>query len=88
MPPETSNYRKILGKNIKICRRRLGWTQERLAESCGLYRSYLSRVEGGTANPTLTVLFRIAAELDEDICSLFLEQNHGGGNCPIGPRAT
>lgn len=73
MANETPNYRKCLGNNIKKKRHLLGWTQGDLAGRCGLYRSYLSRIEGGTANPTLTVLVRIAAELEEDICALFRE---------------
>lgn len=75
MLPETSTYRKILGKNIKKARHRLGLTQGQLAQRCDLYRSYLSRIEGGTANPTLTVLVRLATELHTDICALFLERS-------------
>lgn len=73
MANEQTNYRKCLGNNIKKKRHQLGWTQQDLAARCGLFRSYLSRIESGTANPTLTVLVRLAAELDEDICALFRE---------------
>ncbi|MFY8044694.1 MAG: helix-turn-helix domain-containing protein, partial [Rhodoferax sp.] len=31
-------------------------TQEVLAERCGIFRTYLSRIESGVANPTLVVL--------------------------------
>jgi transcriptional regulator with XRE-family HTH domain len=73
MAIKKSNYRKCLGNNIKKKRHHLGWTQGDLAGRCGLYRSYLSHIESGTANPTLMVLVRIAAELDEDICALFCD---------------
>lgn len=38
-----------------------GITQEELADRSGLFRTYMSRIESGRANPTLTMLFQIAA---------------------------
>lgn len=46
-------------------------SQEVLAQRCGIYRTYLSRIEAGTANPTLKVLFGLATALNVDICDLF-----------------
>lgn len=48
-------------------------SQEELAESCGLFRTYLSRIEGGTANPTVKVLESLATALGIDIAVLFQE---------------
>jgi transcriptional regulator with XRE-family HTH domain len=39
-------------------------TQDLLAERCGIYRTYLSRIEMGQANPTLLVLVALAHSLD------------------------
>jgi transcriptional regulator with XRE-family HTH domain len=38
-------------------------TQEDLAEKCGIYRTYLSRIESGNANLTLVVLVALANSL-------------------------
>lgn len=45
--------------------------QEDLADRCGLYRTYLSRIENGTANPTLTMIQALADSLAVPITSLF-----------------
>lgn len=38
-------------------------TQEELAEKCGIFRTYLSRIESGNANLTLVVLVALAISL-------------------------
>ena len=45
---------------IRQLRKRQNWTLEQLAASSGVSRSMLSQVERGSANPTLSVAFRIA----------------------------
>jgi len=40
-----------------------GMTQEDLAERCGLFRTYMSRIETGRANPTLTMIHALAGSL-------------------------
>ena len=37
-----------------------GWSQEDFAEEAKMHRTYVSGIERGTRNPTLTVLARIA----------------------------
>lgn len=49
---------------IKQLRARRGVTQEELADRCGLFRTYMSRIESGLANPTLTVLLDLARGLE------------------------
>jgi DNA-binding XRE family transcriptional regulator len=66
-PPVTKdkiNYKLIVGKRIKLLRQELELSQEVLAERCGIYRTYLSRIESGSANPTLLVLVALADSLD------------------------
>lgn len=48
-------------------------TQEDLAHRCGLFRTYLSRVETGAANPTLTMIHALASSLRVPVISLFEE---------------
>lgn len=46
-------------------------TQEDLAERCGLFRTYMSRIETGKANPTLTMIHALATSLGVAVPSLF-----------------
>ena len=48
-----------------------GLTQDDLAERCGLFRTYLSRIETGRANPTLTMIDALASSLGVPIVALF-----------------
>ncbi len=59
-----------LGKKIARLRQIKGLTQEDLAETTGLDRSYLSHIERGVANPSLSTLLRISAALGVSICDL------------------
>jgi transcriptional regulator with XRE-family HTH domain len=59
--------RKALGLRIKQLRAEYPLTQEELADRCGLFRTYMSRIESGLANPTLTVLHTLARGLDTEI---------------------
>ncbi|MEO8388002.1 helix-turn-helix transcriptional regulator [Polaromonas sp.] len=62
--------RKALGLRIKQLRAEFQLTQEELADRCGLFRTYMSRIESGLANPTLTVLHALAHGLEIDIGAL------------------
>ncbi len=57
------NYKLVVGKRIKTLRTKANISQELLAERCGIYRTYLSRIESGAANPTLVVLVALASTL-------------------------
>ena len=58
LPPQAA-----LGLRVKELRIRAGLTQENLAETTGLFRTYLSRIETGEANPTFTVLLALSSSL-------------------------
>ncbi len=51
------------GLRLKELRDAKGMTQEDLAEKAELFRTYLSRIETGGANPTLTVIHQLADAL-------------------------
>lgn len=44
------------GRTVRRLREEAGWTQEAFADYCGFFRTYLSRIETGKANPTLYVI--------------------------------
>lgn len=48
------------------------YTQEVFAERCGFFRTYLSRVETGRANPTLNAIEVIAVALGLTVVELFM----------------
>lgn len=48
-------------------------TQEDLSERCGLFRTYMSRIETGRANPTLTMIQALANSLGVPVVALFEE---------------
>ena len=58
------------GLRLKELRDAKGMTQEDLAENADLFRTYLSRIETGGANPTLTVIHQLAHAVGESPASL------------------
>ncbi len=57
------DIRKRLGQNVQRLRRERGWSQEELADRTGLHRTYISGIERGIRNPTVTILERLAKGL-------------------------
>ncbi|XBQ17391.1 MAG: helix-turn-helix transcriptional regulator [Oceanicaulis sp.] len=57
------DIRLRLARNIKAARTEKGWSQEELAEQAELHRTYISGVERGVRNPTVTVVEKIAVAL-------------------------
>ena len=47
------NLRKGFGQRVRELRTRQGFSQEAFADKCGFVRTYMSRIETGTANPSL-----------------------------------
>ena len=60
-----------LGLRVKELRAVTGITQEELADRAGVFRTYMSRIETGEANPTFTVLLALAEGLGCQIGNLF-----------------
>lgn len=57
------DVRKKFGKRLRALREERGWSQEEFADRAGLHRTYVSAVERGVRNPTLSVLERLAKAL-------------------------
>lgn len=69
------NIRRRLGLNIQKLRREKGWSQEDLAFESGLHRTYVSGVERGVRNPTITIVAKLAAALGKTAGTL-LDGHH------------
>ena len=57
------DIRQVVAQNVRGFRQNYAWSQEELAERAGLHRTYISGVERGIRNPTVTVLAKIAKAL-------------------------
>lgn len=58
-----SHINQVLGAKVKRLRQEAGITQATLSQRSGLFRTHLSRIECGTANPTLAAIVSIAEAL-------------------------
>ena len=66
---------RLLGRNVRAQRRRLGLSQEELALEAGMKRAYVSDLERGTRNPSVRALGRLAVALRVAPCTLLEETN-------------
>lgn len=60
-----------MGARLRALRGERGWTLEGLARRTGLSEPYLSRVEGGGRQPSLSALFGLARAYGVSLSSLF-----------------
>ena len=68
---QPSQIAKQLGACIRDLRLDIGLSQVEFGEKCGFYKTYLSRVENGNANPTINALEVIANGLGLTVFELF-----------------
>lgn len=71
----------FLGKAIKQHRSALGLSQEELAARAGMHRTYVSEVERGERNPSITSIEKLAQALEISITSL-LAPTHSNAGAP------
>ena len=70
------DIRRQVGANLRKYRLLRGWSQENLAFESGLHRTYISGVERGARNPTVLVLYELAAALGVKPAQLLDEAKH------------
>jgi transcriptional regulator with XRE-family HTH domain len=61
---------RAIGAVVRAFREHAGRSQERLSADCGFDRTYISRVERGIINPTMSRLWGIADALDTPLSKL------------------
>lgn len=60
-------------KNImKVLRKRIGITQETLAQKCGVARQTINCIENDKYDPTLELAFKIAKAFDTKVDEVFI----------------
>jgi len=58
-----NEIKKIFASNLRAERARINYTQEKLAELCGVTTEYISKIENEKACPTILVAANIAITL-------------------------
>lgn len=53
-----------LGANLRAARKRLGLTQEQVAERSGVHATEVSRIEAGKRDPQVSTLLRLAKAVE------------------------
>lgn len=76
-------YTHLFGENVRDLRVGMKWSQEELAERSELHRTYISGVERGIRNPTLSIIIKIAlalkvppSQLLHETAALWKRANH------------
>lgn len=61
----------VISENIKVLRKRLGWSQEFLAERTGVSAPYITQIEVGKRTPSLDIVEKLASALGVEYKTLF-----------------
>jgi transcriptional regulator with XRE-family HTH domain len=69
----TAYIKDLVGRKVRRLRTTAGFSQQALADNSGIFRTYLSRLESGAANPTISVLEALANSLQVEVAELFSE---------------
>jgi len=64
------DIKQRLAKNIRKFRIEKGWSQEDLAFEAGIHRTYISDLERGARNPTISVIEKLAMALGAKVGEL------------------
>ena len=72
MGRDYEQVRQVLASNIKELRGKRGLSQEALALSADVDRTYVSQIERAVGNPSLLVLCKLGTVLNKDVCDLFV----------------
>lgn len=65
------DIKKKFGKRVKLLRIEKGWSQEKLALSADLDRTYIPSIEKGERNVSITVIEKIAKAFKVSVSELF-----------------
>jgi transcriptional regulator with XRE-family HTH domain len=65
------DIKKRLGQNLRRLRLDKGLSQEQFAFEAKIHRTYISDLERGARNPTVTIVEKLAKALDVKAATLF-----------------
>lgn len=64
------NINRQLGERLRHLRQERGFTQEGLADACGVHRAHLGQIERGEVDVSVMTLYRIGHGLEISVSSL------------------
>jgi len=64
------DIKERLAKNLRKLRTAKGWSQEEFAFEAGIHRTYISDLERGARNPTISVVDKLAKALGVNVGEL------------------
>lgn len=64
------NFYKALGNNIKKQRKKMGLTQQELADKAGISLNFMGKIEVAFSKPALDTLIILAEKLDTTVSEL------------------
>jgi transcriptional regulator with XRE-family HTH domain len=73
----TGDLQRVFGRNLREYRRVHGVSQEALAQSLQVHRTYMGGIERGERNPTLQSVERIAERLGVEPLALLTDLQAG-----------
>lgn len=76
-----------IGRNIRAVRTQLKLTQQQLADSCGLTKSMISKVESGAVVPALATLTKIAQAMHVKVSRLIEPEDQQPSVWTVNPFA-
>lgn len=72
----SNDLRQLLADNIKAFRKEKGFSQEELAERCGMHRTYIGSVERLERNVTLSTLEVLSETLGVTVPELLTKRGN------------
>ena len=64
------DFYKLLGKNIKDRRKKLGFTQQQLADKMNISLNFMGKIEVAFSKPSLDTLIELADVLETTVSEL------------------
>lgn len=64
------DFYKLLGKNIKDRRKKLGFTQQQLADKMNISLNFMGKIEVAFSKPSLDTLIELADALETTVSEL------------------
>ena len=67
------NIRQVIGDNVRCCRHKLEWSQQKLGTETGLHHDYIGRLERGLENVSADNIAKIAVVFKTEPANLLIE---------------
>jgi len=68
-----NNFVKIFGAKLKEHRKKQGFSQEAVAEKAGIHRTYVSAIENGKTDLSLSIAEKVANALGKKLSDVIAE---------------